>query len=177
MTEGAHIVNDISGGLLDPRMHSTVADLGCPYVIMHMRGTPSTMADHATYDNLVQDVGQELEQRVESAISSGVYRWQILLDPGLGFAKNPQHSLELIRRLPELKKRPKLQGMIWVVGPSRKSFLGKIIQQSDPLSRDWATAAAVSACVAGGAHIIRVHAIKEMLDVIKTSNVIYRSDN
>ena len=177
IAEGAHIVNDVSGGLLDPRMHSTIAELGCPYIIMHMRGTPSTMVDLATYDDVVQDVGRELEQRVEAAISAGVYRWQILLDPGLGFAKKPQHSLELIRRLPELKRRPKLQGMTWIVGPSRKDFLGKIIQQPDPLNRDWATAAAVSACVAGGAHIIRIHALKEMLDVIKTSNAIYRGGN
>ncbi|KAL8678897.1 MAG: hypothetical protein Q9186_004791 [Xanthomendoza sp. 1 TL-2023] len=124
---GADIINDVSGGLMDKNMFATVAELGCTYVLMHMRGTPETMNTLTSYpDGVIQGVATELEERVKKAMEAGVRRWRIILDPGIGFAKTADQNLEVLRKLPVLREWKGLQGLPWCVGVSRKGFIGKI---------------------------------------------------
>jgi dihydroneopterin aldolase/2-amino-4-hydroxy-6-hydroxymethyldihydropteridine diphosphokinase/dihydropteroate synthase len=183
---GANIINDVSAGVLDSKMLSTVAELGVPIVLMHTRGTPETMGGLAMYDDIVEDVARELEQRVQAAEKAGIRRWNILLDPGLGFAKNMSHNLELIRRLGELTGtgsvtmrnqylHQRLSGLPWVLGPSRKRFVGRATGVLAAGERQWGTAGATAACVAGGADVVRVHDVAEMKKVVDMSVAIWRT--
>jgi 2-amino-4-hydroxy-6-hydroxymethyldihydropteridine diphosphokinase/dihydropteroate synthase len=172
---GAHIVNDVSAGLMDDAMLSTVAELGCTICLMHMRGTPETMKDLADYpDGLVETIGRELLDRVRAAEAAGIRRWRIILDPGIGFAKNKQQNLELLRRLSDLRRYPGLQGLPWLVGASRKAFIGRITGVHEARDRTWGTAAAVTAAIHGGADIVRVHDVVEMSHVAKMADAIWR---
>jgi 2-amino-4-hydroxy-6-hydroxymethyldihydropteridine diphosphokinase/dihydropteroate synthase len=174
---GAHIVNDISAGALDSAMLRTVAELGCTYVMMHMRGTPETMTskENTTYDgDIIQVIGEELKARLAAAEKAGIRRWRIILDPGIGFAKTGDQSLEIIRRLNELREFPGLQGIPWLVGVSRKGFIGKITGVKEARERTWGTAAAVTAAIQGGADIVRVHDTDEMGKVVKMADAIWR---
>jgi 2-amino-4-hydroxy-6-hydroxymethyldihydropteridine diphosphokinase/dihydropteroate synthase len=174
---GAHIVNDISAGTLDPDMLSTVAELGCTYILMHMRGTPSTMTqkEFTTYDgDLIQAIGAELLSRVQVAEAAGIRRWRIILDPGIGFAKTAEQNLEILRRFAELRDIEGLRGMPWLVGVSRKGFIGKISGVTAAKERSWGTAAAVTASVQGGADIVRIHDVQEMVKVVKVADAIWR---
>ncbi|KAF2014382.1 folic acid synthesis protein-like protein [Aaosphaeria arxii CBS 175.79] len=172
---GADIINDVSAGLLDPRMLETVADLGCTVCLMHMRGTPSTMNEMTSYpDGVVQGVGEELLARVRAAEAAGVKRWRIILDPGIGFAKTLDQNLELLRRLGELREFPGLEGMPWLLGTSRKAFIGRVTGVQEARERTWGTAATVAASIQGGADIIRVHDVKEMAQVTTMSDAIWR---
>ncbi|KAL8799496.1 MAG: hypothetical protein Q9200_007522, partial [Gallowayella weberi] len=124
---GADIINDVSGGLMDDNMFATVAELGCTYILMHMRGTPETMNTLTSYpDGVIQGIGTELEDRVKKAMEAGVRRWRIILDPGIGFAKTADQNLEVLRNLPKLRDWEGLKGLPWCVGVSRKAFIGKI---------------------------------------------------
>jgi dihydropteroate synthase len=173
---GADIINDVSAGVLDPEMFTVSARLNVPIILMHMRGTPKTMNSCAKYDgDLIEIVGRELSARVEEAIRVGIRRWNIILDPGLGFAKNSEHNLEILRRMPELRRQSGLNGMPWVLGPSRKRFIGGITGENVAKERTWGTASAVAACVQGGADIVRVHDIAEMSKVVKMSDAIWRN--
>ena len=150
---GANIINDISAGVLDSAMLSTVAELRVPIVLMHTRGTPQTMGQLCQYGpDVLADVVAELDARVAAAEKAGVRRWNILLDPGLGFAKNMQQNLELIRRLGEITGG----SLPWLLGPSRKRFVGTVTGVDRAGERQWGTAGAVAACVAGGADMVRV---------------------
>jgi 2-amino-4-hydroxy-6-hydroxymethyldihydropteridine diphosphokinase/dihydropteroate synthase len=174
---GAHIVNDISGGLLDPYMLKTLARLGCTVILMHMRGTPETMMEKrfTTYKgDLIATVGNELRERISAAEAAGIRRWRIILDPGIGFAKNQEQNLELLRRFNELREYPGLEGLPWVVGVSRKSFIGRITGVQEPKDRTWGTAGAVTAAVQGGADIVRVHDVDEMAKVVRMADAIWR---
>lgn len=175
---GADIINDVAGGLLDPAMFSTVAELGVPIVIGHMRGTPETMADpklHVYEPDIVTGVAAELAERVKEAEAAGVRRWNIVLDPGLGFAKSANQSVEILRRLAELKKISVggERGMTWVVGPSRKGFVGKYSGEKEAKERVMGTAGAVAACVQGGAEVVRVHDVKQMAGVVGMCKAIW----
>lgn len=175
---GAHIVNDISAGLLDPEMLPTVARLGCTVCLMHMRGTPATMAnkENCTYpDGLIPTVAHELLDRIQAAEAAGIRRWRIMLDPGIGFAKTQEQNLELLRRQGELRDWPGLQGLPWLLGSSRKGFIGKITGVKEARERTWGTAATVTAAVQGGADVVRVHDVDEMTKVVKMSDAIWRS--
>jgi dihydroneopterin aldolase / 2-amino-4-hydroxy-6-hydroxymethyldihydropteridine diphosphokinase / dihydropteroate synthase len=175
---GADIINDVSAGTLDPEMFSVTAKLNVPVILMHMRGNPTTMNSLAKYDgDLIEIIGRELSVRVNEAIHAGIRRWNIILDPGLGFAKNKQHNVEILRRLEELRTQQGLNGMSWVVGPSRKRFIAGITGEDVPSERTWGTAGAIAACVQGGADIVRVHDIAEMSKVVKMSDAIWRSVN
>lgn len=174
---GAHVVNDISAGLLDPEMLPTVAKLGCFYIMMHMRGTPATMtsAENCSYpDGVVGTVASELLKRVETALAAGIRRWRIILDPGIGFAKTQDQNLELLRNLGQLREAHYLRGIPWLVGTSRKGFIGKITGVKEPSERSWGTAATVTAAVRGGADIVRVHDVEEMAKVVKMADAIFR---
>jgi 2-amino-4-hydroxy-6-hydroxymethyldihydropteridine diphosphokinase/dihydropteroate synthase len=174
---GAHIVNDISAGMLDPDMLATVAQLECTYILMHMRGTPSTMTQKqfTTYEgDLIQTIGAEIVARVAAAEAAGIRRWRIVLDPGIGFAKTGDQNLEILRRLGELRDIEGLKGMPWLLGVSRKGFIGKLTGVADAKERHWGTAAAVTAAVQGGADIVRVHDTDEMAKVVKVADGIWR---
>lgn len=188
---GADIVNDISAGQLDEDMFATVAELDVPIILGHTRGTPATMSGLADYkversddderpsfaDNspeaVIEVVGSELEDCVNAALAAGVRRWQIILDPGIGFAKKLPHNLAVISRLDELRNREALRGYAWTLGPSRKQFIGSITGKV-PTDRVLGTAATITAVVQGGADIVRVHDVAEMRDVVKVADSIYR---
>lgn len=172
---GAHIVNDISAGQLDEEMLPTVARLGCTYVMMHMRGTPETMqnAENCKYPNgLTPTIAAELMLRVEAAQEAGIRRWRIILDPGIGFSKTTHQNLQVLRSMRSL--RASTPNYPWLLGSSRKSFIGEVTNVSIPRERTWGTAATVSAAVQGGADIVRVHDVKEMAAVTKMADAIYR---
>jgi dihydropteroate synthase len=164
------MVNDISGGIADPKMFSAVAELGVPIVLMHMRGTPQTMQQQTNYRDLMTEIYQFLQSQIEAAIAAGIDRDKIVIDPGIGFAKTAAHNLEILKHLPMLKKL----GQPLLVGTSRKSFIGQILNQPDPQQRVWGTAAACSAAIAGGADILRVHDLPQMSEVCRVADAIFR---
>lgn len=160
---GANWINDISGGTYEPDILRVAADYYAPIVLMHLRGTPQTMQSLTDYDDVVMEVKTQLAQRVQAAITAGVKDDRIILDPGIGFAKTVEQNLALLRRLPELKTL----GYPILLGPSRKSFIGHILQQPDPQKRVWGTAAACAYGLMQGADILRVHDGLEMVDVCR----------
>lgn len=170
LDEGAAIVNDISGLRYDADLSRVVAAAGAGLVVMHMRGTPRDMYGQAAYGDVVVEVVEELRQSVRLALDAGVPLDAIIVDPGIGFAKRPEHSYEVLARLPELAvlDRPVL------VGTSRKSFHQAAVGEMPAARRDWATASSVAASVLGGAHIVRVHAVAEMVQVVKVADEIRR---
>lgn len=172
---GADIINDVSAGTLDPEMLPTAARIGKSIILMHMRGTPQTMTKLTDYpDGVIPSVAAELHQRIEAAEEAGIRRWRIILDPGLGFAKNQPEDLEILRELSRLREVEGLDCFPWLMGPSRKRFIGHITGVKTPRERVWGTAATVSASVAGGADIVRVHDVHEMWQVTKVADAIYR---
>lgn len=173
---GASIINDVSAGVMDPQMLSTMARLGTTVCLMHMRGTPETMNSLTDYspDGLIPTIAQELLSRVAAAEVAGVRRWRIILDPGFGFAKTGKQNLEILRRFDELRDWPGLRGLPWLVGSSRKNFVGKITGVKEASKRTWGTAATVAAAVQGGADVVRVHDVQEMAQVAKMSDAIWR---
>jgi len=171
LSAGAAMVNDVSGLRRDPELSHVVAAAGAALVIMHGRGTPKTMNVEAVYDDLMADIAGELRESVSLATAAGVPIERIIVDPGVGFAKRPSHSYGVLARLPELAvalARPIL------VGPSRKSFMREAVGGRPAPERDWGTAAAVTAAVLGGAHIVRVHAPAAMVQVVRVAEEIRR---
>jgi 2-amino-4-hydroxy-6-hydroxymethyldihydropteridine diphosphokinase/dihydropteroate synthase len=174
---GANMINDVSAGSMDEDMLHTMGRLSCTVCLMHMRGTPETMnsPEMTNYpDGIIETVGRELLERVRAAEEAGVRRWRIILDPGIGFAKTREHNLELLRRQHELIHYPGLEGMPWLVGTSRKAFIGHITGVKEAPRRVWGTAVAVSAAIQGGADILRVHDVKEMAQVAKMADALWR---
>lgn len=175
---GADIVNDVSGGSMDADMLPTVARLGATVCLMHMRGTPATMSGLAEYPaaegGLIGGIARELVGRVRAAEEAGVRRWRIVLDPGLGFAKVGRQNVDVLRGLEELRAWPGLRGLPWLVGSSRKSFVGRVTGVSMPRERIWGTAATVAAAVQGGADVVRVHDVREMAQVVAMADAIWR---
>lgn len=175
---GADIVNDVSGGSMDPEMLPTVARLGTTICLMHMRGTPATMSNLAEYPEsqggLIAGIARELVARVAAAEAAGIRRWRIVLDPGLGFAKVGPQNVDVLRNLEELRHWPGLQGLPWLVGSSRKTFIGQVTGVPTPRERIWGTAATVAAAVQGGADVVRVHDVREMAQVVSMADAIWR---
>lgn len=172
---GADLINDVSAGQLDPAMLPTIAKLGCSCILMHMRGTPKTMMRFTKYpDGVIAGVGNELLARVREAERAGIRRWRIILDPGIGFAKTEAQNIEMLRRFNELRDFDGLRGYPWVVGASRKGFIGKITGVKEASERKWGTAACVVAAVRGGADIVRVHDVEEMGQVVGMADAIWR---
>jgi dihydropteroate synthase len=166
LAAGASIVNDISGLLYEPELGRVAAQAGAAIVLMHTRGRSKGMYDLARYDDATAEVGRELAAAIVRAEHAGVPRGSIVLDPGLGFAKRAEHSFTVLAHLGSLAAldRPIL------AGASRKSFLKAAIGDVEAAARDWGTAAAVSASVLLGAHIVRVHAVREMVDVVRVAD-------
>ncbi|WP_024750148.1 dihydropteroate synthase [Crocosphaera subtropica] len=167
---GADIVNDISGGSFDEKMFSMVAKLEVPIIIMHIRGTPKTMQQKTDYKDIIHEIIEWLNVQINQAIQAGINQHHIIIDPGIGFAKNYQQNLELLQNL---SKFHRLTCPI-LVGVSRKSFIGHILNQKDPKKRVWGTAAACCGAIASKADILRVHDVAEMKDVVQVADEIWR---
>jgi dihydropteroate synthase len=164
---GASIVNDVSAGTFDDTMFGVVKGSGAGMVLMHMRGTPATMQQLTDYKDVVGEVKAFLAERIEAAVSSGIERERLAVDPGLGFAKNFQQSLLLMKRNDVFAElgRPVL------VGPSRKSFIG-LVTGTEVDQRVVGTAGAVAWLASHGAHIVRVHDVKEMVRAVRVVDAI-----
>ena len=165
---GASLVNDVSALRYDPALAEVVAESGAAVILMHNRGRSSDMYRDARYEDAVAETGRELGERLGAAIAAGISAERVVLDPGIGFAKRAEHSFEVLAGLESLA----VLGRPLLVGPSRKSYLKAAIGNREAADRDWATAAAVTASVLLGAHIVRVHAVKEMADVVRTADAI-----
>jgi dihydropteroate synthase len=167
LNAGAAIVNDVSGLNFDPAMARLVAKRNAGVIIMHMRGTPATMRDEANYEDVIEDVAQELGVSIAHALKSGIRADSVAIDPGIGFAKTAEQSLAVLGRL----ERFRALGYPLVVGPSRKSFIGAVTNQP-AAAREWGTAAAVAIAIAKGARIIRVHDVAAMREVALVAHAI-----
>ena len=162
LDEGADIINDISGLNADPEIANLAADSGAGLVLMHMRGSPATMNSMRDYNDLVPEVARSLLDSADKAIQRGVHSQSIMLDPGIGFAKTPAQSIEIMR---DISKFMDL-GYPLLVGPSRKSFIGEILSQPEPGRRVWGTAGAIAWLALQSVHFVRVHDVAAMRDVI-----------
>lgn len=167
---GADFVNDISGATFDRLMLSVVSDLKVPIILMHIRGTPQTMQNFTDYQDLIGEIYQYFEARIEAALALGIEKSHIILDPGIGFAKNYEQNLELLKQLKEFTK---LNYPI-LIGTSRKSFIGQILKQPNPKQRVWGTAATCCAAIANGADLIRVHDVAQMYEICQVADAIWR---
>ncbi|HXV80907.1 MAG TPA: dihydropteroate synthase [Candidatus Binatia bacterium] len=167
LMEGADLVNDISALRFDPQMALLVAAEKVPVVLMHMQGTPQTMQAEPRYHDVLGEVRDFLTSRVQFAVDAGVERERIIIDPGIGFGKTLDHNLTLLRGLPALAA----VGQPLLVGVSRKTFIGKILGV-EPQERLEGSLAAAIAAVFGGAHILRVHDVKETRRAIRVADAI-----
>ncbi len=167
---GAVVVNDVSGGLEDPRMAAVVAEARVPWILMHWRGPSDRMQQLAEYEDVIGEVRQELVARADHAVMAGVDPDKIVLDPGLGFAKTASHNWALLRRLDVLVAL----GFPVLVGASRKRFLGQLLADADgtprpPSGRDGATAAVSALAAVAGAWGVRVHDVESTMDAVAVS--------
>ena len=171
LAAGADWINDVRGGssLRDPAMAAVVARAGCPYVLMHNRGTSAVMDDLAVYDDVVGEVRSELQAATDQLTAAGVKAEQILWDPGLGFAKTTDQNLVLLRRLPELAAA----GHRLLVGPSRKRFIGAVLSEPRPRARLWGTAAVCALAVQRGAAVLRVHDVGPIVQVVRMAAALH----
>ncbi len=165
---GAVMVNDVSGGLADPAMVDVVRAAGCPWALMHWRAHAEHMTEHAVYDDVVADVRAELGARVEAALGAGIAESQLVIDPGLGFAKTGAHNWALLAALGQLQSL----GLPVLVAASRKSFLGTLLAGPDgtprPVDqREDATTAITAVCAAAGIWGVRVHEVRRSVDAAR----------
>jgi dihydropteroate synthase len=165
---GATIVNDVSALVYDPALAGVAAQRGAAVILMHNRGRSSDMYASAVYADVMAEVTRELGARVQSAMGAGIRRDRIVVDPGLGFAKRAEHSLAVLAGLSRLSALD----LPVLCGPSRKSFLRAALGDVPPPERVWGTAAAVTAAVLAGAHIVRVHDVAAMVQVARTADAI-----
>lgn len=175
LSAGASVVNDVSGGLGDPDMARVVRDAGCPWVLMHWRGHSAGMQQLAVYDDVVADVRRELLLRVDDAVAAGVSADQLVLDPGLGFAKTGAHNWALLRALDQFVALD----LPVLVAASRKSFLGTLLAGADgrprPVDdREDATTALTAYCADRGAWGVRVHDVRPSVDAAKAIAAVRR---
>jgi len=170
VSAGASIVNDISGLRFDKRMAGVAAQHKVPVVIMHIQGTPGNMQKKPVYKALIPEIMDYIREGIDIALKAGVPDDMIIIDPGIGFGKTIEHNLEIINRLDEFKgfEKPIL------IGPSRKSFIGKLLGNMPVKDRLEGTAASIAVGISKGANIIRVHDIKEMSRVAKIADAITR---
>ena len=170
LAAGASMVNDVSGLRHDKEMAGVVARAAVPVILMHSRGTPKDMQEHSKYHDLMGEIGAELRTSVKIARDGGIDSSNVLLDPGLGFAKTAEQSIEILRSLGELRTL----GRPLVVGPSRKSFLSKLGAETAEDRAGFATTAVVAACSYAGAHVVRVHEVEGAVRILKAVDGIRR---
>jgi dihydropteroate synthase len=172
LAAGAAMVNDVSGSHFDPELLRAVAEAGASCCLMHIQGTPETMQRDPRYLDVMEEVISFLHQAIERAVSAGVDRSRIFVDPGIGFGKTLEHNLFLLRRLRELR----WLGLPILVGTSRKAFLGAITQQKNPGERLIGTVASVAAmAINGGADVVRVHDVAEAKQALDVAEAIRNS--
>jgi dihydropteroate synthase len=168
----AEIINDVSGLRGDARIAEVAAKYGVPLILMHMRGEPRTMQNGPFARDVMKDVAQGLRDSVAKARKAGVAKSQIILDPGIGFGKSYSQNYELLQKLPQLAAL----GYPLLVGTSRKGFLGATLARNGkpapPEERIWGTATTVTASILGGAHIVRVHDVAEMVQVARVADCV-----
>ena len=169
LDSGASIVNDITGLKSDPEMVCVIREFNATVVLMHIKGTPQTMQNGPEYGNLVHEIKEELRRIIDKAIWNGIKKENIIIDPGIGFGKTLEHNLEILNRLSEFKEL----GMPVLVGPSRKSFIGKITG-AEPDNRVFGTAGAVAIAIENGADMVRVHDVKEIKQAVMIADAIIR---
>jgi dihydropteroate synthase len=172
LAAGADWINDVTGGRRDPEILRLVAEAGCPYVLMHSRGDSQSMDGLTDYGaaGLVPTVLAELRQASDRALAAGLRREQLIWDPGLGFAKTTEQNLELLRGLPLLRA----EGIPLLVGPSRKRFIGAVLDEPRPKARLWGTAAVVAQCVSAGVDVVRVHDGGPIVQVARMADALWR---
>jgi dihydropteroate synthase len=166
---GASMVNDISSFCADPGMASVAAEAGVPVILMHMKGTPADMQVKPSYGDVVAEIITFLKEVVDQAVNRGVRRERIIVDPGIGFGKTFDHNLEILK---ELGRFQCLDAPI-LVGSSRKAFIGRILDKKVH-ERDTGTMATVAAAVMNGAHIVRVHNVKQAVETVRVIDAIKR---
>lgn len=167
---GAHWINDVSGGRREPEILNVVAAAGCPYVLTHSRGDSRTMDSLARYGDVVRDVREGLLQATDAALAAGVRPAQLIWDPGLGFAKTTPQNLTLLRGLDLLKG----EGFPLLLGPSRKRFIGAILDEPRARARLWGTAATCCRAIASGADIVRVHDVGAIVQTCRMADALWR---
>jgi len=169
---GASIINNIMGTNLNKRLLKIIKEYKAAIVLMHIRGTPKTMQKNIHYKNLIEEIFSELTKSVEKCLEIGIKSDRIIIDPGIGFGKTAEQNLEIIQRLKHFERlhQPLL------IGTSRKSFIGTILKKNVD-ERLLGSAASVTAAILNGAHIIRVHDVKEMKDAIKITDAILEYSN
>jgi len=170
LQEGVAMINDVSA-LADPEMAEVLAAHEVPVVLMHMRGTPADMQEHANYRHLLGEIADELMERVQLAIAAGISPSRLILDPGIGFAKNAAQSQRLVAEGGALRAL----GLPLLFGPSRKSFLAKALPGKSPQQRDGGTAGAAALCAAQGAAWIRLHRGGRVWDAVRTASACTRA--
>lgn len=163
LKEGADILNDISGLQLDSKIADLAAEYNAGLILMHMRGTPANMKTLCDYENLIEEIKQFLSTAANQANQAGVPKENIMLDPGLGFAKNPSQNIGIMQKIADFANL----GYPLLVGPSRKSFIGEILDEPDPKKRIWGTAGAIAWLAMRKIAFVRIHDVKEMNDVVK----------
>jgi dihydropteroate synthase len=166
---GAGMVNDVTALAGDPELAAVCGDAGCEVVLMHMQGTPRTMQQAPSYEDVVDDVKAFLAERIEAAVGAGVAETRIWVDPGIGFGKTVEHNLELLRRLGELREL----GRPIVVGTSRKTFIGKVTGR-DVGERIGGTVASNVLALRAGAEMLRVHDVREVAEAVRVSEAVER---
>ncbi len=169
LEHGANWINDVSGGRHDPNILNVVSTYDCPYVLTHSRGNSRSMDSLVLYKNVTLDVINELSRSTEIAISKGINPLNIIWDPGIGFAKKTNQNLELIQNLKLLRSK----GFAVLVGPSRKRFIGELLNEPDPNKRLLGTIAIACHCSQSKVEMVRVHDVKEISTVLTISNKIY----
>ena len=169
---GAHIVNDITA-LGDVEMARVVAEMDAGLILMHMKGVPRTMQRSPVYHDLIAEVQTFLRQRVDKAQAEGVCPDQIMIDPGIGFGKTAEHNIEILRRLDAFRSLDKPI----LIGTSRKSFIGRLLNLPNPDDRLEGTAATVAWAIAHGADVVRVHDVKAMCQVAQMTDAIHRGSD
>ena len=163
---GASVINDVSGGRLDPEIMGVAAETGAGIVLGHLRGVPATMMDEVAFRDVVDEVGAELADRLAAARAAGCY--ETWVDPAIGFGKRMEHNLALLNALPALHARLDVPVM---VGVSRKAFIGQLTGKP-AAERIFGTAAAVTVAVMGGAAAVRVHDVAQMRDVVRVAEAL-----
>lgn len=170
LKNGAEIINDISAMRMDEKIAEVIAKYDCKVVLMHMKGTPENMQLNPKYKNVIKEISKFFEERIWFALSKGIKRENIILDPGIGFGKTLEHNIEILRNLKKFKKFK----LPILIGTSRKSFIGKILN-TDEKHRLEGTLATTVIAILNGADIIRVHDVKENVLVAKLVDEIYNS--
>jgi dihydropteroate synthase len=165
---GACIINDVAALRDDPAMASLAAEREVPVILMHMLGRPKTMQKDPRYDDVIGDISAFLAERIGAAVEAGVARERIIVDPGIGFGKRTRHNLEIVKRWREFAAldAPTL------IGPSRKRFIGTVLDVEDPHERVLGTAAVLAAATLAGVHVVRVHDVKEAVEVTRICHAI-----